>query len=68
MPTSPMTIVNEQLRRALLLHDGAGRSDGELLGRMIDHRDEAALAALVQRHGPMVIGTHPLHRQGGKKC
>ena len=57
MPTSPISIVNEQLRRAMLLHKGAEQSDGELLGRMIDHRDEAALAALVQRHGPMVWGT-----------
>jgi RNA polymerase sigma factor (sigma-70 family) len=29
-------------------------SDGDLLGRYAEQRDEAAFAALVQRHGPMV--------------
>src|SRR5262245_66144731 len=36
--------------------DGVGLRDGELLGRYVDRRDEAALAALVNRHGPMVWG------------
>jgi RNA polymerase sigma factor (sigma-70 family) len=36
--------------------DGVGLRDGELLGRYVDRRDEAALAALVHRHGPMVWG------------
>src|SRR5438067_7467271 len=30
-------------------------SDGQLLGRFIARRDEAAFAALVERHGPMVL-------------
>ena len=37
----------------------AGVSDGELLGRFVGHRDEAgeaAFAALMARHGPMVLG------------
>jgi RNA polymerase sigma factor (sigma-70 family) len=42
------------LRRAVLLRDGAGLTDGQLLGSFIDHRDEPAFAALVHRHGPMV--------------
>ncbi len=35
---------------------GAGLRDGELLGYFIERRDEAALAALIERHGPMVKG------------
>ncbi len=35
----------------------AGLPDGELLGRFAGDRDEAAFAALVARHGPMVLAT-----------
>ena len=48
MPTS----VIEHIRRVV----GDGLGDGELVGRYVDRRDEAALAALVNRHGPMVWG------------
>jgi RNA polymerase sigma factor (sigma-70 family) len=48
--------VIEHLRRAVLLHDEVGRTDGQLLGCFIERRDEAAFAALVRRHGPMVFG------------
>src|SRR6476469_10241793 len=48
MPTS----VIEHIRGVV----GAGLRDGELLGRYVDRRDESALAALVNRHGPMVWG------------
>jgi RNA polymerase sigma factor (sigma-70 family) len=50
MPTN----VIEHIRR--VVGDGVGLRDGELLGRYVDRRDEAALAALVNRHGPMVWG------------
>ena len=41
-----------------LFEDGslAGLSDGQLLERFVGRRDEAAFAALVARHGPMVLG------------
>ncbi len=55
MPTSPTTSVIEHFRRAVLLRAG-GLGDGELLGCFIERHDEAALAALVERHGPMVWG------------
>src|SRR5262245_32641761 len=35
---------------------GGGLSDGVLLERFADGRDEGAFAALVERHGPMVFG------------
>src|SRR5215813_1555661 len=54
MATSQMSEVIQNLRRAVLLRKGAGLTDGQLLEHYLRRRDEAALAALVQRHGPMV--------------
>jgi predicted DNA-binding protein (UPF0251 family) len=56
MPTSRISHVVQQLRSTVLLHEGAGRTDGQLLGCFLDQRDERAFAALVKRHGPMVWG------------
>ena len=56
MATAQMDTVFRHLRRAVLRQDGAGWSDGQLLGSFIDQKDEAAFAALVRRHGPMVFG------------
>src|SRR5262249_54110295 len=53
--TKPTNALIDHLRRTLP-GDGAGPGDGELLGSFIDHHDEAALAAIVKRHGPMVWG------------
>ncbi len=56
MATSQMSEVIQHLRRAVLLREGAGLTDGQLLEHYISRCDEAALAALVRRHGPMVWG------------
>src|SRR5881394_1206268 len=42
--------------RAAALADQPPATDAELLRRFVDRRDEAAFAALVRRHGPMVLG------------
>jgi RNA polymerase sigma factor (sigma-70 family) len=56
MATNQMSEVILHLRSAVLLRDGAGLTDGQLLEDFISRRDEAALAALIVRHGPMVWG------------
>jgi RNA polymerase sigma factor (sigma-70 family) len=48
--------VIKHLRRAVLLHDGAGLTDGELLEAFVAQRDGTCFEALVRRHGPMVLG------------
>jgi RNA polymerase sigma factor (sigma-70 family) len=56
MATSQMSEVIQHLGRTALLREGAGLTDGQLLEDFTSRRDEAALAALVRRHGPMVWG------------
>jgi RNA polymerase sigma factor (sigma-70 family) len=56
MATGQTGEVLRQLRRAVLPPDGGPLTDGQLLESFLDGRDEAALAALVRRHGPMVWG------------
>jgi RNA polymerase sigma factor (sigma-70 family) len=53
--TAQMNTVIRHLRRAVLLQDGADRTDGELLASFIEEKDEAAFETLVRRHGPMVL-------------
>jgi RNA polymerase sigma factor (sigma-70 family) len=48
--------VIQHFRATVLARDGAGLTDGQLLEAFISRRDEAALAALVRRHAPMVWG------------
>ncbi len=48
--------VVHHLRRAAILRDGGGQTDGELLTAFLARRDQAAFEALVRRHGPMVHG------------
>jgi RNA polymerase sigma factor (sigma-70 family) len=50
--------------RGLAAHEAAeGRTSFQLLHDFLTHQDETAFAALVQRHGPMVLGVcrHVLH-------
>jgi RNA polymerase sigma factor (sigma-70 family) len=47
-------VVLEHVRR--IAADGVAATDGELLARFAAGRDEEAFTALVQRHGPMVLG------------
>lgn len=54
MATSQLRRVVQTLRWTTLPQ--AGLTDGQLLTRYIHGREEAAFAALVQRHGPMVWG------------
>jgi RNA polymerase sigma factor (sigma-70 family) len=59
MPTngaSAMHNVIRHLRKAALLGEGGGLTDSQLLEGFITRRDEAAFAALVRRHGPLVLG------------
>jgi len=56
MHNTPITEVVRHFRKIVLLHQGAGVTDAQLLGCFLEHRDEAAFAALVKRHGPMVWG------------
>ncbi len=45
-----------QLRQLLETHAAQNLTDGQLLTRYTSQRDEAAFAALMQRHGPVVYG------------
>ena len=56
MAGGPISMAIQRLRITMHLQDEAGLSDAHLLQRFIDQRDEAAFAALVRRHGPLVMG------------
>jgi RNA polymerase sigma factor (sigma-70 family) len=56
MATNSSRAIIHHLRRAALLQDGAGMSDGQLLEAFLTRKDEAAFEALVRRHGSMVLG------------
>jgi RNA polymerase sigma factor (sigma-70 family) len=49
-------VVLQQLRRLAEGRRPDQAPDGQLLERFTAHRDEAAFAGLVRRHGPMVLG------------
>jgi RNA polymerase sigma factor (sigma-70 family) len=50
-----MKTVIRHLRRAALLHEGAGPTDSQLLESFLSRREGAAFEVLLRRHGPMVL-------------
>jgi RNA polymerase sigma factor (sigma-70 family) len=57
MPSAQTESVPDRARqRSLLWLAAEGMSDAHLLRRFVEQRDEASFEALVQRHGPMVLG------------
>src|SRR5262245_14764124 len=56
MATDSPNSVLPHLRRVVLLRDGGGMTEGQLLDCFLASRDEAAFEALVRRLGPMVLG------------
>jgi RNA polymerase sigma factor (sigma-70 family) len=56
MATNQLRDVLHALRGATLPREEAGLTDGQLLENYVRGREEAAFAALVRRHGPMVWG------------
>src|SRR5690349_25143446 len=56
MASGPAGKVLRSLRAAALVPAASGPGDGPLLQQFVARRDEAAFAALLRRHGPMVWG------------
>jgi RNA polymerase sigma factor (sigma-70 family) len=49
-----MSKISQHIHRAVLRHEGAGPTDGQLLESFLRHADESAFEGLLRRHGPMV--------------
>jgi RNA polymerase sigma factor (sigma-70 family) len=56
MPTGPLGSFLHHFRRRVAPPAAGGVTDGDLLLRFAHDRDEDAFAALVDRHGPLVLG------------
>jgi RNA polymerase sigma factor (sigma-70 family) len=56
MASSPLPDMLRHLRALAGAEGGADESDAQLLRRFAAARDEAAFAALLRRHGPLVLG------------
>src|SRR5207253_4595286 len=56
MATGTMNGVLRRLREVMHTPGAADTTDGQLLEHYLARRDETAFAALVRRHGPMVLG------------
>jgi hypothetical protein len=56
MPSAPSNSVIRYIRRIASLRAVGGLSDRQLLEQFVTQRNEDASAALVRRHGAMVMG------------
>src|SRR5436305_12032489 len=56
MPKATFGDILLYLQRMCPAHDTGDRTDSDLLGRFVAHREEAAFGILVERHAPMVMG------------
>jgi RNA polymerase sigma factor (sigma-70 family) len=56
MARPPLNGVLQQLRKMAAAHANRESSDGDLVECFVRSRDEAAFTALIERHGPMVLG------------
>jgi RNA polymerase sigma factor (sigma-70 family) len=56
MATRQMNTVIQQIRRAAFARDRSDMTDGQLLEAFIARKDDETFAALLRRHGPMVMG------------
>jgi RNA polymerase sigma factor (sigma-70 family) len=56
MAAVPLSKAVRQLRGALARQGAAGLTEAELWEGYVQRRDESAFAALLRRHGPMVLG------------
>src|SRR5258708_7523536 len=56
MADTSLTTVLTHLHRLAAARELAPCADAALLERFVSRRDEAAFTALVERHGPMVLG------------
>src|SRR3954470_10373216 len=56
MAESQLSGVVAYLRRIATASDADDHTDAQLLQRFVEQRDERAFAALVQRHGALVLG------------
>jgi Sigma-70 region 2 len=56
MVTTQSGVVLRHLRHLVTAQDCLALPDRQLLDRFVHGREEAAFAALVRRHGPLVLG------------
>src|SRR5262245_62058342 len=56
MAGGPYSTLVRFIRKVAASRAGEEMADGDLRARFTAERDEAAFTALVQRHGPMVLG------------